>query len=631
MFAVRNQSPEKKAAQGLPARIAAPADKQLPEANPRWQSLALQAAGIQAKLAVSQPGDPFEQEADRVADHVMRTPLQSVQRKCIACSENNPPTSKDEEEFPVRLKTAGNFGPSSVPDNLKAQLGVGRPLVSGAREFFEPRLGRDLSGVRVHDDNAAARAASSLNAQAFTLGNHIAFAPQKYSPETTPGRQLLAHELVHVVQAGGPAIRRRVEPSPDSETTNPREERATETRGEAPPSETQPAAAGVPTSVAPETCPPPRAMSCPPASSVPGTLSNTLMFLHNSTTLNRTQIVLLDGVAAHWHTAGGSLIVRLDGYASAEGPCEYNWELSCKRAQAVRAALQTPSDGSPGIPAGNIEMFAHGESNAAGPTLAPNRKATVSLPTVPPPPPPAPAPPACLFPVSLGSGRGCGGGTDFTHFDFPSISTGSAAKLAAWAALHPFTGPFRSRVTDLECQAEMAGVLTGLAGSAGLDAFTHFVGGGGSTVVHGASSTLGALALVAPEFLRTVAAVKAAVETQLAAQALTGALNACALAVTPPPTFFASRHFYSPGALKTVIGGTQGERLFATAFTGNIPMRTYSITLRFLICDDFGVDEADLYFFGLFPFWVLQHERSSLLYQPFINELNLAVTVSGTF
>ena len=60
-------------------------------------------------------------------------------------------------------------------------------------------------------------------------------------------------------------------------------------------------------------------------------------------------------------------------------------------------------------------------------------------------------------------------------------------------------------------------------------------------------------------------------------------------------------------------------------------MRSYSIDLRFVICDDFGVDESDLYAPGLFAFWVLQHERSRTRYAPFINELDLPVTVSGTY
>jgi hypothetical protein len=235
--------------------------------------------------------------------------------------------------------------------------------------------------------------------------------------------------------------------------------------------------------------------------------------------------------------------------------------------------------------------------------------------------------------VLLGAGRtGCGGAAaDFGHFDYPpkSLSTASAAKLAAWAAARPFSrGPFRSFVTDTECEIEMDAVLVALAGGDGHSAFTQFVSGAGGTVTHGNSSSLGSMALVSGSFLSTVGTVQAAIEAQLAAQAATGALDPCALSVTPPATAFG----FSDGVpLKAVIGGTHGETLFANGFTGSIPLRTYTIDLHFVICDNFGVDESDLYSPGLFGFWVLQHERSSTAYAPFINELDLTLTVSGTF
>ena len=53
--------------------------------------------------------------------------------------------------------------------------------------------------------------------------------------------------------------------------------------------------------------------------------------------------------------------------------------------------------------------------------------------------------------------------------------------------------------------------------------------------------------------------------------------------------------------------------------------------MRFVICDNFGVDETDLYSPGLLGFWVLQHERSATKYKPFVNQLDLSVTISGTF
>lgn len=379
---------------------------------------------------------------------------------------------------------------------------------------------------------------------------------------------------------------------------------------------------------APESCPPPEEMSCPVPNTSAGTVTHAVHFSQGSAVLIPSERAAIDAVAASWNASGNTGVLRIDGFASAEGPCALNWNLSCQRAQAVRGELSSPSDGSPGVPGGQLEHFANGESDAAGTSLAPNRQATISLPNVPPPPPPPPMQ-VCAFPRLLGRARGCGSGTDFTHFDFPSISTRSAAKLAAWSATHPpFFSPLRSTVSTADCMAEMTGVLTGLGGGAGLAAMARFVAGTGGTQRHPNGSVLGRMALGCGSFLSTLAAVQADLEGQLATQAPSGILDPCLLATTPPATHFG----FSDGVtLKTVIGGTQGERLFLNSFSGNAALRTYQAELRFLICDDFGVDESDLYFFGLFPFWVLQHERSASRFKPFINELDLTVTVSGTF
>lgn len=58
----------------------------------------------------------------------------------------------------------------------------------------------DFSTVRVHTDPGASR----FDAFAYTIGNHIAFAPGRYDPATREGRALLAHELTHVLQHPGP-------------------------------------------------------------------------------------------------------------------------------------------------------------------------------------------------------------------------------------------------------------------------------------------------------------------------------------------------------------------------------------------------------------------------------------------
>ena len=82
----------------------------------------------------------------------------------------------------------------------RAVAGGGRPLPAPVRSYFEPRLGRDLGGVRVHTGATAARAASLVDAHAFTVGEDVAFAMGRWAPETRAGLRLLAHELGHVVR-----------------------------------------------------------------------------------------------------------------------------------------------------------------------------------------------------------------------------------------------------------------------------------------------------------------------------------------------------------------------------------------------------------------------------------------------
>jgi len=89
--------------------------------------------------------------------------------------------------------------PPIVHEVLRAP---GQPLDRAAREFMEPRFGLDFSRVRVHADAKAAESASAVNALAYTVGSNVVFGMNQYSPTRGTGRQLLAHELTHVVQQG---------------------------------------------------------------------------------------------------------------------------------------------------------------------------------------------------------------------------------------------------------------------------------------------------------------------------------------------------------------------------------------------------------------------------------------------
>jgi hypothetical protein len=173
---------------------------------------------IQAKLKVGAPNDKFEQEADRVADAVMRMPEatpvneltqaalnpgQHIQRLCTECEDElqRQPIDEEEEVLQTKMTDSGMPGTNHNLGNRVNQLrGRGRPLPKTLRTFFEPRFGHDFSNVRLHTDGRAAITAGAISARAFTAGRDIVFGASQFAPETGHGKRLLAHELTHVVQ-----------------------------------------------------------------------------------------------------------------------------------------------------------------------------------------------------------------------------------------------------------------------------------------------------------------------------------------------------------------------------------------------------------------------------------------------
>lgn len=91
--------------------------------------------------------------------------------------------------------------PPIVHDVLRSP---GQLLDSATRTRMEARFGHDFSQVRVHADAQASDSAQAVNARAYTVGRHIAFASGEYAPGSIEGQQLLTHELTHVVQQRAP-------------------------------------------------------------------------------------------------------------------------------------------------------------------------------------------------------------------------------------------------------------------------------------------------------------------------------------------------------------------------------------------------------------------------------------------
>jgi hypothetical protein len=107
----------------------------------------------------------------------------------------------------VQLKGEGSFEvDEETAERINRERESGQSLDSDIAENMGNRLGQDFSGVRVHTSPEAAALSDQLSAQAFTTGQDIFFGEGTYSPGSSGGQELLAHELTHVVQQGSGAV-----------------------------------------------------------------------------------------------------------------------------------------------------------------------------------------------------------------------------------------------------------------------------------------------------------------------------------------------------------------------------------------------------------------------------------------
>jgi len=154
---------------------------------------------LQAKLKINQPGDKYEREADRIAEMVMRMPEPQLQND--KDNEGKPLASK----ITLLAQRSENNGVGSevtpqIKDKINGLNGGGQPLPETTRHFFEKRFGANFSDVRVHTESTAASLANLIDAKAFTFGRNIVFSNGHYGTENKYGKNLLAHELTHVLQ-----------------------------------------------------------------------------------------------------------------------------------------------------------------------------------------------------------------------------------------------------------------------------------------------------------------------------------------------------------------------------------------------------------------------------------------------
>ncbi len=182
------------------------------------------AGRLPTKLAIHEPGDAFEQEADRVAaqpdsvsalppivHEVLRSPGQALDPSTRAFFEAR---LGDQLVSVLSHRESRRIAASALQlgepgDRYEREAGRSAELVMRPSSFCAP--GQDFSRVRIHIGEQAARAAAGVNARAFTVGSDIVFGAGRYSPGTSAGDRLLAHELTHVVQQSTPGFVRRIQ------------------------------------------------------------------------------------------------------------------------------------------------------------------------------------------------------------------------------------------------------------------------------------------------------------------------------------------------------------------------------------------------------------------------------------
>lgn len=160
-------------------------------------------------------------------DHGQHNKIMGKDNRLLDALTTLPPTPPVTQS--VQPKPDSGFHPSATapPSVVETLHAPGAALDPASRKFMETRFGYDFSSVRIHTGADAARSASAIHARAYTLGNHVVFAPGAYDPHSSAGARLLAHELTHVVQqassrvAPSGTLRRQVTSQAAAETAAP--------------------------------------------------------------------------------------------------------------------------------------------------------------------------------------------------------------------------------------------------------------------------------------------------------------------------------------------------------------------------------------------------------------------------
>ena len=168
---------------------------------------------IQAKLAIGEPNDKYEKEADDTASKVVQqinTPIQNQSIQRDALPQGNKLRKKPLQR---RENVGGGDASTELESSIQGARGGGQPLAADLQRSMGQSMGADFSGVKVHTDSQSDQLNQSIQAKAFTTGQDVFFRQGAYEPSSRGGQELIAHELTHVVQQNGGTVQRSPQPT----------------------------------------------------------------------------------------------------------------------------------------------------------------------------------------------------------------------------------------------------------------------------------------------------------------------------------------------------------------------------------------------------------------------------------
>lgn len=179
-----------------PARSQTQQVQRAPAATATTAPTASRTVSIPASLHIASPSSPAEREAERVSREVAG---QTATSKAISADSQGPGIQRSA----AGLMRKDGVVPEAVAGRIRALQSGGRSLPQPTARLMGQRFRTDFSRVRIHTGAEAGAVSRAIDARAFTVGSHVFFGDGQFQPDSAAGQQLIAHELVHVIQQGG--------------------------------------------------------------------------------------------------------------------------------------------------------------------------------------------------------------------------------------------------------------------------------------------------------------------------------------------------------------------------------------------------------------------------------------------